>query len=189
MKISKTKLRQIIKEELQRVLGEGPDMFPPSPDRGSTEYRGRTALPAKKRPTTARQSPAKKKQNELEDLARMAGAAQNKPAGNEAFLDLATKKSGRKVTNADPLTALELRQMIEPMSLADRMRLTNTINLSFGRATIGGPGTPEDAIAHTKAMFADPDGPGSEAEWAAAQPPESAEDEHAAYDRYMKANK
>ena len=165
-------------------------MFPPSPDQGSTEYKGRTARPAKKLPTTARQSPAQKEQNELEDLALMAAAAQEETASNEAYLELASEKSGREVTNRDPLKPHELRQMIEPMSLADRLRLTNTINLSFGRSTIGGPGSGDAAIAQAKAMFADPDsGPGSDPEVAAAQPHKTAAAAHAAYDRYMKANK
>ena len=43
MKISKTKLHQIIKEELRSVLGEGASMFPPSPDQGSTRILGRAA--------------------------------------------------------------------------------------------------------------------------------------------------
>ena len=190
MKISKAKLHQIIKEELQSVLGEGPDMFPPSPDQGSTKYGGRTALPAKKLPTTARQSPAQKEQNELEDLALMAAAAQEETASNRAYLDLASEKSGREVTNKDPLKPHELRQMIEPMSAADRLRLTNTINLSFGRSVLQGPGLADDALAQAKAMFADPDsGPGSDAEVDAAQPHKTAASAHAAYDRYMKANK
>ena len=189
MKISKTKLRQIIKEELRSVLGEGQNDGL-RPDQGSTRYGGRTALPPKKLPTTAQQSPAQKEQNELEDLARMAAGAQQKSSSNEAFLKLASEKSGREVTNRAPLTRFELRQMIEPMSLADRLRLTNTINLSFGRSTIGAPGAGDDAIAQAKAMFADPDsGPGSDAEVAATQPHKTAASAHAAYDRYMKANK
>jgi hypothetical protein len=191
MKISKTKLHQIIKEELRNALREGrKDGL--RPDQGSTKYGGRTALPPKKLPTTARQSPAQKEQNELEDLARMAAAAQEETASNEAYLKLANEKSVRTepVTNDNPLKPHELRQMIEPMSLADRLRLTNTINLSFGRSTIGGPGSGDAAIAQAKAMFADPDsGPGSDPEVAAAQPHKTAAAAHAAYDRYMKANK
>jgi hypothetical protein len=45
MKISKTKLHQIIKEELRNVLGEGVDMFPPRPQEpaGSTRFAARAA--------------------------------------------------------------------------------------------------------------------------------------------------
>ena len=197
MKISTTKIRQIIKEELQRVLGEGHDDLPSGA--GSTIYGPRAGgnlagqrsdgRNAKKLTTTAQQSAAKKEENKLEDLALMAAAAQENSSSNEAYLKLASEKSGRKVTNKDPLTPRELRKMIEPMDLADRLRLTNTINLSFGRAVAVGPESADAAYEQAKAMFTDPDGPGSDAEVAAAQPPKSTAAAHAAYDRYMKANK
>ena len=127
------------------------------PNRGNTVSRPYSGSPDPGELPTLASSPAQKEQNELEDLARMAAAAQEETASNRAYLDLASEKSGREVTNEDPLTPGDLRQMIGTMSLEDRLRLTNTINISLGRSTLQGPGSLEDAIAQTKAMFTDPE--------------------------------